>query len=90
MYPFVKQTPNGHRLACPKGHTDLILWHDPSLHSSIARQIHCPHCTNKQGSLQPVGSLADLPLFAARDSRGDPQLEMRMLSDMREYFSNLL
>lgn len=85
MYAGVRKTPAGYRMACPNGHTDLIVRRLPNSPLS-APQIFCPHCHNPNGSMQPVCSIRQLKEFALRDCGGDTDRYQEMLRDMSEYF----
>lgn len=86
MYPGVKKTSHGYRMACPQGHTDLIIRRIPGAHPTIAPQIYCPHCHNPDGSMQPVCSIPQLEEFAEIYSHSDCALYKEMLHDMRSHF----
>ena len=87
MYPFVKLTTAGYRMACPRGHTDLIVNRLPNA-PLTAPQIFCPHCHNPNGSIQPVCSctIRSLAEFAKRDCQGHQEIGEKMLRDMCDYF----
>ena len=87
MYPYVKPTPNGYRMACPRGHVDLIVRRLQNV-PSIAPQIFGPYCHNSKGNMQPVCSCSKRSLaeFAERDCQGDYEIGKEMLHDMCEYF----
>lgn len=86
-YPFVKQTSQGFRMACPNGHVDLVPSDLPDSPLTFT-QLFCPHCHNPDGSNWPVCSCtrSALEKFANRDSGGDPALAARMLEDMCAYY----
>lgn len=84
--PHVRSTRDGYRMACPKGHTNLILRNIPNMPLSYAPQVYCPQCRNRNGGIQPVCSIAQLEEIARRDANGDPELFRKMVFDIREYF----
>lgn len=88
MYPFVKHTPHGYRIACPKGHTDLIIGRLPHSPLSVP-QFFCPYCKNPNGTMQPVcaATRSKLSVFAERDSGGNSELYQEMLDDMCRPFN---
>lgn len=84
--PHIVSTPNGYRLACPNGHTDLKLSNSYSYGHAFRAQICCPHCSDKNGKYLPICSIDDLDLFVQRDSNGNSTLHEKMRNDLHQYF----
>ncbi len=83
MFPGIRATPNGYRMACPRGHTDLIL---RKLSGAYAPQIYCPYCHNKDGSIQPVCSIRQIESFAEIFSRESGVPILDVMQDACGYF----
>lgn len=85
MYPGIRLTREGYRMACPRGHTDLIIQPIPNA-PMLMPQIFCPHCFNRDGSIQPVCSIRQLKEFVEIFCGDDSSLYEEVLDDVTGYF----